>query len=148
MHVENRKREHHRWVLYMWISLVSTKCQLKLTILILWNKFQLKLTILIFWLKFASKKILSAEDRKSELLDRILQIRISLGNKFQLKLTIFINWTKFAQKRYFWSKTEKVITTIEFGIFESVWVSNFSLNWPSKTDKVNTTIEFYIFELL
>ena len=98
--------------------------------MILWNKFQLKLTILIFWSKFTSKKILSAEDRKSELLDRILQIRISLGNKFQLKLTIFINWTKFAQKRYFWSKTEKVITTIEFGIFESLWVSNFSLNWP------------------
>ena len=29
-------------------------------------------------------------------------------------------WTKFAQKGYFWLKTEKVNTTIEFCIFDLV----------------------------
>ena len=38
--------------------------------------------------------------------------------KFHLKLGILIFGTKFAQKGYFWSKTEKVNTTIEFYIFE------------------------------
>ena len=48
----------------------------------------------------------------------ILHIWISLGTKFHLKLGILIFGTKFAQKGYFWSKTEKVNTTIEFYIFE------------------------------
>ena len=47
-------------------------------------------------------------------------IGISLGTKFQLKLTVLIFWTKFAQK---------VNITIEFCIFEIVYVPNFSLNW-------------------
>ena len=45
---------------------------------------------------------------------------MNLGTKFQLKLTIFIFWAKFTQKRYFWSKREKVNTTIEFCKFELV----------------------------
>ena len=40
-----------------------------------------------------------------------------------------IFWTKFAQKRCFPSGTEKVNTTMEFCIFELVYVPNFSLNW-------------------
>ena len=31
-------------------------------------------------------------------------------------------WTKFTQKGYFWSKTEKVKTTVESCIFELVFV--------------------------
>ena len=54
---------------------------------------------------------------------------ISPGTKFQLKVTILIFWTKFAQRGCFWSKTEKMKSTIEFCIFELVWVPNFSLSW-------------------
>ena len=53
-------------------------------------------------------------------------IRISLGTKFQLKRTILTLWIKFAQKGCFWSKTEKVTTTVEFCIFELVEVPNSS----------------------
>ena len=68
-------------------------------------------------------------NRKSEHHHWILHIRISLGTKFLLQLTILIFWTKFAQSRCFWSKTEKVYTTIEFYIFELVYVPNFRFNW-------------------
>ena len=38
-------------------------------------------------------------------------------------------WIKFAKKgSYFQSKTDKIDTTIEFCIFELVFVSNFTLN--------------------
>ena len=57
-----------------------------------------------------------------------IHIRISLSTNFQLKLTIEIFWTKFAKKgSYFQSKTDKIDTTIEFCIFELVFVSNFTL---------------------
>ena len=71
-------------------------------------------------------------------------------------------WTKFSQV-YFRSKTKEVNTTIEFCIFELVYVPNFILNlhffifWTkftqkeylqSKTEKVNTTIEFWLFKLV
>ena len=36
-----QKSEHHHWILHIWISL-STKFQVKLTVLIFWNKFALK----------------------------------------------------------------------------------------------------------
>ena len=41
--ISNRKQksEHHYWILYIWISL-STKFQVKLTVLIFWTKFALK----------------------------------------------------------------------------------------------------------
>ena len=59
----------------------------------------------------------------------ILHIQISLSTNFQLKLTIAIFWTKFFKKgSYFQSKTDKIDTTIEFCIFELVFVSNFTLN--------------------
>ena len=37
-----------------------------------------------------------------------------------MKILIFL--TKFAQRGYFWSKTEKVNTTIKFYIFELVYI--------------------------
>ena len=52
--------------------------------------------------------------------NRILHIPVSLGIKFQLKPITLISWTKFAQNGYFWYKTEKVSTAIEFFIFELV----------------------------
>ena len=36
--------------------------------------------------------------------------------------------TKFLQKRYFWPEREQVKITIEFSIFELVYVRNFNLN--------------------
>ena len=40
-----------------------------------------------------------------------------------------ISWVKFSQKGCFWSQTEKVNITIEFCVFELVYVPNFSSNW-------------------
>ena len=74
------------------------------------------------------KGVFSIENGKSEHHHCILHIRISLGTKFQVKLTILIFWTKFEQKEYIQSKTEKVNITIEFSIFELVYVPNFTSN--------------------
>ena len=52
-------------------------------------------------------------------------MRISLGNK--LKEIILIFWTKFTQNGFFRSKLENVSMTIEFSIFEIVYIPNFSL---------------------
>ena len=60
-------------------------------------------------------------------IDINIHIQISLCTNFQLKLTTF--WTKFAKKgSYRQSKTDKIDTTIEFCIFELVFVSNFRTN--------------------
>ena len=57
----------------------------------------------------------------------ILYIRISRSTNFQLKLTNAIFWTKFDKKNsYFQSKSDKIDTTIEFCIFEKIFVSNFT----------------------
>ena len=52
------------------------------------TKFQLKQTILIFWTKFAPKRAFSILNRKSEHYHWIVYIRISLDTKFQLTQTI------------------------------------------------------------
>ena len=80
--------------------------------------------------KFPKKRYTSArKHKKNDYHYWILHIRISLSANFQLKLTIAIFWTKFAKKgSYFQSKTDKIDTTIEFCIFELVFVSNFTLN--------------------
>ena len=91
-------------------------------------KFQLKLTILIFLDQKYVKKVLPVENRKSKHQHWILHIQISLCTKFQLKMPILIFWIKFAQTSYFRLKTEKVNINIEFWIFESVLVPNFSLD--------------------
>ena len=51
-----------------------------------------------------------------------------VDTKFQHKQTILIFWTEFAQKRHFWSNKRKVNISIEFCIFELIWVPNLSLN--------------------
>ena len=84
------------------------------------TKFQLKLTILTFWIKFAYKGYFRSRTGKVNITIELCIIRISLGTKFQLKLIILIFWIKFAEKRYFWSKMEKVNTIIEFCIFRLV----------------------------
>ena len=71
----------------------------------------------IFQLLNETRKTTSL-NKKSEHDYWILHIRIGLGTKFYFKLIILIFWTKFAQKGYFRSKTETVIITIEFWIFE------------------------------
>ena len=52
-----------------------------------------------------------------------MHVQISLGMKFQFKLTTLIFWTKSADKVYFWSKTQKVNTTIKFRILELFYIS-------------------------
>ena len=154
--IEDGKCEHHHWVLPNQISL-DTIFQLELIILIFWTKFaqneyfwskteKLNITIEFYifelvWVpnftlnnqswnldQIYPKRVFSLEKEKSEHQRWVLHIRISLATKFQLKLTILIFWTKFLEKGYFRSKTEKVNTTIEFCIFELVWVPNFSLS--------------------
>ena len=69
-----------------------------------------------------------------------------------------ISFTFVYRKGCFRYKIEKVNTTIEFCIFELVWLPSFGLNWQffwtkftqkgSKTEKVNTAIDFCLFELM
>ena len=60
---------------------------------------------------------------------KVRKLLINLRTKFQLKLTIVIFLARFAQKGCFPSKAKKVKITIEFYIFELVYVPNSSLNW-------------------
>ena len=102
---ENRKSYNHHWVLH----------NLKLVPNFILNS-KLKMAC---WVR----------NRKNDHHHWVLLVRISVDTKFQLKLTTLTFWTKFVQKVYFGSKTEKVNINIEFSIFGSVLVPNFSLNW-------------------
>ena len=76
------------------------------------------------------KRVSPVKNRERKHHHLILHIRICLGTKLKLKLTIFIFFTKFAQIGYFRSNTQKKVnTSIEFYIFELVWVPNFTFNW-------------------
>ena len=75
-----------------------------------------------FCIKIYPKSLFPVENWESELHHWILHIWISVGTKFQLKQAILIFRTKFDQKGYFWSKLEKLNTTIEFCIFKLVLV--------------------------
>ena len=76
----------------------------------------------------------------------ILHIQISLSTNFHLKLTIAIFWTKFGKKgSYFQSKTDKTDITIEFCIFELVFVSNFTLNMFLNILKISKISLFWTF---
>ena len=131
--LENRKNEHHHWIMHIEISL-STIFQLKLIILIFWTKlnpkgyFWLKIEKMNTTIKFCIFELVEVPDFSSNWQfwifgpnlpkkgishwkwkhhHLILHIRISLGTKFQFNLIIFNFRTKFAQKRYSRSKTEK-----------------------------------------
>ena len=81
--------------------------------------FKLKLTILDFWTKFIQKGYFRSKKEKNENYHWILHIWINLSTEFLLKLTI----------GYFWSKREKLNTTMDFCIFELFLSPNFSTNW-------------------
>ena len=102
--LKNRKREHHHWILHIWISL-STRFQLEL--------------------KTLSKKDFSVRKEQTwkwpSPLNSVYSIRSSLGTKFQLKLKILLFWIKFAKREYFRTKTENMSHTIEF--CNVIWVS-------------------------
>ena len=110
---ENRKNEHHNWILHIQISLGI--------------KFYFEQIVLSFMTKFAQNKYLYSKT-KSQHDHWILHIQISVGTKFQLKVKILIFCTKFAQKGYFQSKMEKFNITIAFCIFELLWVQNFMVH--------------------
>ena len=46
--------------------------------------------------------------------------------KLQLEIITLIFTMKFAQKQFFWSKAKKAHITIEFSIFKSVSIRNFT----------------------
>ena len=94
------------------------------------SKFQLQRTILIFGTNFQKKVYFRSKAEKSEHHYWILHNWISLSTNFQFKLTIAIFFgARFPKKgSYFQSKTDKIDTTIEFCIFELVFVWNFTLN--------------------
>ena len=77
--------------------------------------------------KICLKSIFTYWNRKSEHHYGILHIQISFGRKLQLETTISIFWSKFAQKDYLGFKAKKVSMTIEFSIFKSAKILNFSL---------------------
>ena len=54
-------------------------------------------------------------------------IQIGRGTKFQFKQAILIFWTELTRRKYFRSKTEKLNISIEFSIFELVYIPNFVL---------------------
>ena len=136
----NQKKEYNDWVLHIQISL-HTKFQFKLTILMFWTNFtkkehmwwpilEKKWTNYEFCIfEICHKRVFPVKNRKSEHPHWILHIQIILRTKFQFKLTILVFWTKLGQKGYFASKSEKINTIIQFCIFKSVYIRNFSLNW-------------------
>ena len=82
-----------------------------------------------FWFLEQISKKKYTSGRKHEKMNITIHIRISLSTDFQLKLTIEIFWTKVAKKgSYFIFLKHKIDITIEFCIFELVFVSNFTLN--------------------
>ena len=89
-----------------------------ITIVHIRNKLRIKfkLKIMNFWTKFTQKEYFWSK-RKTMTITIECYTPISLDNKFQLQETILI----------FLSKTAKMNTTIKFCIFESLWVSNFTL---------------------
>ena len=146
--VENRKSEHHHWILHIQISL-GTKFSFKLKNLLFWIKFiqiecfhwktenwYITIEFCIFALALAVNFILrwqflvldqiyqnrafQVENRKCEGHHLVLHIWISLSTKFHLKPTFLIFWAKVAKDVYFQSKREKVNTTMEFYKFELV----------------------------
>ena len=75
------------------------------------------------------KRVFPIKNKKNKHYHWILHVGIRLRTKFQLKVTFLIFWTKFSQKGHFWPKTKKLNITIEFCMFELVYVPNFSLKW-------------------
>ena len=71
------------------------------------TKLQLKLTILLFWTKLPKCNNSGWKGKKSTS-HWVSYTGINLDIKFQLKLTILSFWTKLAQKECFQSKTEKL----------------------------------------
>ena len=64
--------------------------------------------------------------QKKEHQHLISHIRNSLGTKFQFKRTILIFWTKL--KGVYCLQNNKMKMTIEFYIFELVYIPNFSFS--------------------
>ena len=68
------------------------------------------------------------KEKEKENHHQILHIQINLDSKFQLQQTISIFGENFQKRKSFSSRTEKMNMTIEFFIFELVYVPIFSLN--------------------
>ena len=103
---ENRKRELHYLILLSQISLGTN---------LTFNR--------QFWIlapNSPQKRDFLIENGKTEYHHWILHIKISLDTTFQLKLTTLIFLDQICPKSDFWSKTEKVNTTIEFWLLELV----------------------------
>ena len=146
----NKKNENYHRILQIQINLRS--------------KFCLQQTILIFGTNFQKKVYFRSKTEKNKHDNWILHVEISLSTSFQLKLTMRLFGPNLHKKgSSFQSKNDEIDTTIEFCIFELIFVSNFTLNkqfWfdlrlnlPKKDiygqkQKVNIITEFRIFKLV
>ena len=96
--VKNWKSEYHHWVLHISLS----------------TKFQLKLTILIFWTKFVKIAYFWSKTEKSKQGHWIMHIWINLGTKFQLRLTFYVFGPNFLKKGISGRKQKEVNIVIDF----------------------------------
>ena len=130
--------------MHIWISL-GTRFRLKLTL-----EFLDQINTKRRFLKKRKKK-------KKENYHRILHVRINLSTNLQLKLIHFFGPNLLKNVSCFQSKTDKIHITIEFCIFELVFLSNFTLNkfhfeflnqiFPRRVFMVEF-IEFHMIELV
>ena len=95
-----------------------------------------------FWIKLTQKRYFWT--KKKENYHRILHIQINLDSKFQSQQTILIFGTNFQKKVYFRSKTQK--NEHRYWILH-IQIS-LSTNFQSKINQIDTSIEFCIFELV
>ena len=98
------------------------------------TKFRLKMTLLKFWIKLTQKRYFRTKNLnitiKCYIFKLIQTLKFSFNKQFGFLERISKKkfCTKFSKKRsYFQSKTDKIDTTIEFCIFELVFVSNLIL---------------------
>ena len=110
--VENERNEHHHWILDVRISLSI--------------KFYLKLTISIFGPNLPKKGIFYRKRKKWTASLNCPNSNYA-SHQIQLKEIIFNFWIKLAQKGYFWSKTKKANSIIEFCILELDYLPNLAL---------------------
>ena len=126
--VNNRKSEHHLWILHIWISLGT--------------KFKLKIKFLIFWTKFVHKEFF-----------RWKWTEVNITIKFYiLKLVKVPNLSLICQfwflklnlnKKVFLVKKRKRKHTIAFYIFQLPWAPNLTPHkkfWSLEKNLSNTSI--------
>ena len=113
--MNNRKSEHHHWILHMRNSLGI--------------KFRLNLKIFIFWTRFAQKGHFWFETEKMNVTTELCIFELVSVLNFSLNRQFWFSGSILLKKGHFRKKMEKVNTVVEFYTFLLVLVWNLSLNW-------------------